>query len=72
MRHPAEVRPILYTISREFQPTRLTLDCLARAYEHLLPLTLDHPLDQPSPTSSDEASSTPMRIDPITPVGVLS
>lgn len=72
MRHQAVVRPTLYTISREFQPTRVALDCLALAYEQLLPLTLSHPRDQPSPTRSDEASSTPLLVNPITPGGVLS
>ena len=67
-----EARPTLFTVSREFQPTRLALECIALAYTQLLPLTPSQPLNDSSPTSQDEVSPSSITTDTIPRQGVLS
>lgn len=67
-----EARPTLFTVSREFQPTRLALECSALAYDQLLPLTPSRSPNRSPPSSQDDVSPSSITTGTISPGGVLS
>ena len=67
-----EARPTLFTVSREFLPTRLDLEFIALAYDQLLPLTSSLSPNRSAPPSQDDGSPSSVTTGTISPEGVLS